>query len=226
MTVPFWTEDPAILLNQNFIGELWCNEDMSSSQKLNAISRLIIVLSIAGWVLLQSSRFILTGILTLGALVAVRHYFLASREKISLDKVGKEGFANRDVMDKLAGGFAPPVPNNPLMNVQVPEFGTNERKKPAAPAFNPVVEQDINREVKKQIVEMNPELDNLEERIFKDLGDNFVFNQSMRNFYTMPNTNVPNNQKAFADFCYGNMPSCKEGNPIACSKHTVRHLNV
>ena len=32
----------------------------------------------------------------------------------------------------------------------------------------------------------------------------------MRNFYTMPNTQIPNNQKKFAEFCYGNMPSCKD----------------
>ena len=226
MSVPFWTEDPAILLNQNFIGELWCDDGMSSSQKLNAISRLVILMSVAGWVLLQSTTFLVTGLITLGALVAVRHYLLSTREKLSLDKVGKEGFANPVPMDELVGGFVPPVPANPLMNVQVPELGTHERKKPAAPAFNPNVENDINTQVKKQIVEMNPDLDNLEDRIFKDLGDNYVFNQSMRNFYTMPNTNVPNNQGAFAEFCYGNMPSCKEQDPIACSKHTVRHINV
>ena len=92
--------------------------------------------------------------------------------------------------------------------------------------FNPTVEKDINNDVRKQIVELNPSIDNLDERIFKDLGDNFVFNQSMRNFYTMPNTNVPNNQKEFAEFCYGNMPSCKEQDPLACSKHSIRHINI
>ena len=40
----------------------------------------------------------------------------------------------------------------------------------------------------------------------------------MRNFYSMPNTQIPNNQKAFAEFCVGDMTSCKEGNIDACSK--------
>ena len=32
-----------------------------------------------------------------------------------------------------------------------------------------------------------------------------------RNFHTMPSTTNPNDQTAFAEFCYGNMKSCKEG---------------
>ena len=32
-----------------------------------------------------------------------------------------------------------------------------------------------------------------------------------RNFHTMPSTTNPNDQRAFAEFCYGNMKSCKEG---------------
>ena len=226
MSVPFWTEDPAILLNQNFIGELWCDDTMSSSQKLNAITRLVIVLSVVGWIMLQSTRFLLTGLLTLGALVGIRHYLLTTRSKASYDNVAQEGFSNMEFQKELEGGIEPPTASNPLMNVQVQQFGTSEREKPAAPSFNPTVEKDINNDVRKQIVELNPSIDNLDERIFKDLGDNFVFNQSMRNFYTMPNTNVPNNQKEFAEFCYGNMPSCKEQDPLACSKHTIRHINI
>ena len=32
----------------------------------------------------------------------------------------------------------------------------------------------------------------------------------MRNFHSMPNTSVPNNQKDFAMFCYGSMKSLKK----------------
>ena len=40
----------------------------------------------------------------------------------------------------------------------------------------------------------------LEEKLFKDLGDNFSFDQSMRTWYATPNTQVPNDQKKFAEF--------------------------
>ena len=34
----------------------------------------------------------------------------------------------------------------------------------------------------------------------------------MRPFYSMPNTRLPNDQKSFTDFCYGDMKSGKEHN--------------
>ena len=57
-----------------------------------------------------------------------------------------------------------------------------------------------------------------DDRLFKDLGDNLSFQNNMRNFHSMPNTTIPNGQKAFAEFCYGNMPSCKDGDNEQCSK--------
>jgi hypothetical protein len=47
----------------------------------------------------------------------------------------------------------------------------------------------------------------------------------MINFNTNPNTQIPNDQAGFADFCYGNMPSCKEGNEFACMKKDFRYIN-
>ena len=47
-------------------------------------------------------------------------------------------------------------------------------------------------------------------KLYKNLGDNLNFENSMRNFYTMFNTQIPNNQKEFALFCYGDMPSVKK----------------
>ena len=48
-------------------------------------------------------------------------------------------------------------------------------------------------------------------KLFTDLGDAMSFEQSMQRFYTTANSRVANDQKAFAEFCYGNMPSCKSG---------------
>ena len=35
------------------------------------------------------------------------------------------------------------------------------------------------------------------------------------------NTKIPSNQKGFAEFCYGDMPSCKEGNEFQCTKNNA-----
>ena len=96
------------------------------------------------------------------------------------------------------------------------------KRKPAAPSFNPAVEEDINEKTKQQIINNNGGNENL----FKNLGDNVIFNHSMRNFYSTANTRIPNDQTAFAEFCYGDMPSCKEGNSFACEKNNFRHINM
>jgi hypothetical protein len=85
----------------------------------------------------------------------------------------------------------------------------------AAPAYNPVVEKEINQKFKESI----------DPKLFRDLGDDIEFEHSMRNFYTMPNTTIPNDQETFLKFCYGNMASCRDGDYQQCEKHIPRHIN-
>ena len=114
---------------------------------------------------------------------------------------GREGFTNPALYEMTKTGFTQPSQENPLMNVQMQEYKTNPNRKEAAPSYNVAVEKEINSSVKK----------NLDPRLFKDLGDDLYFEQSMRQFYSTPNTTIPNNQKEFAEFCYGGMLSAKEG---------------
>ena len=96
------------------------------------------------------------------------------------------------------------------MNVLMNEYKENPKRKPAAPAYNELVQEKINTEAQTR-----------NKRLYKNLGDNLSFENSMRNFYAMPNTQIPNNQKDFAMFCYGNMPSCKDGDSLQCSKNNA-----
>jgi hypothetical protein len=36
---------------------------------------------------------------------------------------------------------------------------------------------------------------------------------------------IPNDQGAFAEFCYGSMISCKEGNNFACARNMSHYTN-
>ena len=133
-----------------------------------------------------------------------------------------EGFTNPDLYKAVKSSFTQPTKTNPLMNVSLPELNGNPKRKPAAPSFNPVVEHDINEKTKQSIIENNGGNPNL----FSNLGDNVIFKHSMRNFYSTANSRVPNDQTAFAEFCYGDMPSCKENNGLACVKNNYRHINM
>ena len=75
------------------------------------------------------------------------------------------------------------------------------------------------------IDDAHPGQSKITDKLYQSLGDNLAFEQSMRPFYSTPSTTIPNDQGAFADFCYGSMVSCKEGNPFACARNLARHTN-
>ena len=104
------------------------------------------------------------------------------------------------------------------MNVLLPQIQDEPNRPPAAPAFNPVVVEDINKKTQEMVVNNFDDKKGIDERLFKDLGDSFQFDRSMIQFNATANTTIPNDQKSFAEFCYGDMISCKEGNELACSR--------
>ena len=214
MTNQFWLSDPTILLNKQHILELWPNRNMDKNDKLNAISRLIMLLTIVGFLYTRELKMLITGLITLVVIVLVNKIQAKPIKKV----VTTEAFTDGNLYELVKDNFSEPVKNNPLMNVMLTDIHDNPQKKPAAPTYNPVVTENINNATKKMVSD-NFDDPTIEDRLFKDLGDNFSFDQSMRTWYATPNTQVPNDQKKFAEFCYGGMTSCKEGNEIACSRN-------
>ena len=121
--------------------------------------------------------------------------------------------------------FTSPTTNNPFGNVLIPDYDYNSQKLPAPPSYNDNVNRDILSQAKRMVIESNPDQPDIADKLFKDLGDQFDFEQSLRPFNSNPSTTIPNDQAAFADFCYGSMVSCKEGNLFACARNLARHTN-
>lgn len=71
MTIPFWINEPNILFKKEFITELYPNQNMAFEQKLNAISRLVILLSILGFFITRNWNILLIGFLTLGIIYSI-----------------------------------------------------------------------------------------------------------------------------------------------------------
>jgi hypothetical protein len=219
MNTQFWLYNPLVLFNKNNLTELWPNNNMNLNEKLNSITRLVIVLSLLGYLVTKKARMIVTGLLTLSAISILQY---VQHNKILKSKVQKEGFDNLTVF-KNNYEYTKPTNKNPMMNVLLPEINDNPNRNSAAPSFNPVVENDINNKTKEMVVNKFDNKKNIDNRLFKDLGDNFEFDMSMRQWYSTANTKVMNDQKAFADFCYGDMISCKEGNELACTRNAPPH---
>lgn len=218
-----WINNPYILFDKNKLFELWPKDIMGHEEKINAISRLVIYMTFFGMLIFNNIKLLITGIITLGILVVV-YFVLNKKEKDFLNKSLKETFSNEALYEKYKHNFTNPVTKNPLMNVSLPEINDNPHRLAAAPSYNKTVEEKINNSV-KNIVKNNFNDNSIEDKLFKDTGDKFEFEQSMRQFYTTANTLVPNNQKDFAQFCYGNMASCKDGDVEMCLKSAYRHTN-
>ena len=137
-----------------------------------------------------------------------------------------EGIQQQELQEQLKQRtlFQAPTVQNPFGNVLVTDYDDRTTRLPAAPIDQPVVSQTILDQAKELVREMHPEQPEVSEKLFRDLGEQFTFEQSMRPFYSMPNTSIPNDQQAFTNFCYGNMVSCKEGNELACARNLLRHV--
>ena len=68
MSIPFFTTNPKLLLNNQYIMEIFHNSNMEYNQKLNAISRLIIILSLLALLFTRNISFLIIGIIGIIAL--------------------------------------------------------------------------------------------------------------------------------------------------------------
>ena len=217
----FWIYDPSVLLDKNTLLDLWPLESMTREEKLNAISRFVIYTTLVSIFLFRSIKIVLTGIITLVILV-ITYCILNNRSKKLMNDTLREGFSDESLYEKFKTSYTNPTTQNPIMNVLLPEIQDNPQRLQAAPAYNKAVEKEIN-ESAINLVKTNFDDQSIDEKLFNDLGDKFQFEQSMRQFYATANTRVPNNQKDFAQFCYGNMASCRDGDVEECYKSSYRH---
>ena len=226
MTIQFWSNDPTVLFNKDYIFELWPTTNMCYEQKLNAITRLIILITILGYILTMSLRILIVGALTL---VVILILFTMRKKKITKEMINEgfkvEGNEVTGMFDKskqivnpvtlqsvLKSEFKEGTKKNPFSNVLLTQIMDDPERKSAPPSFNVDVEEDITKNVKRAVQMINPSINNTNKQLSSSLWDNFQLDQSNRIFYSTPNTRVTNDQTAYAEFLYGTMPSAKESN--------------
>ena len=222
MTTPFWFNDPIILFNKESILEIWPTQQMTFESKLNAISRLVIFMSLLGFIFTRNLNLIIIGIVTLAII-----FTLYKLRKQSIVKF-KEGFSvNPSIQPSasrmttnpvtlesvLRSEFHPTTKKNPFGNVLLTDIGDDPNRRAAAPSFNPDVYDDITSSVKKQTQMLNPDIINTNKQLYGDLYDSYTLDNSMMRFYSTANSRVANDANAYANWLYGNMPSGKSSGP-------------
>ena len=65
----FWINNPKVLLNKQRILEIWPQSGYSMERKLNAITRIVLFLSLIGYMFTRSMKIIVSFVVTLVAIV-------------------------------------------------------------------------------------------------------------------------------------------------------------
>jgi hypothetical protein len=226
-TQEIWANDPTILFNKDYILELWPTNNMIYDQKINSITRLIIVITILGFILTKSLRILVVGIITIGLIFI---FYKMRKPKMNKNMLEKEGFIVQGnevtgLFDKNTKQITNPVTLetvissefkegnklNPFSNVLLTDIMDDPERKAAPPSFNPEVDEKITKNIKKTVQFVNPGINNTNKQLFGDIWEKFNLDQSNRVFYTTPNTRVTNDQGAYAQFLYNDLKySAKE----------------
>ena len=252
-SIEFWGTNPNVLFLPQHLNELFPTNNMTYERKLNAISRLVIILTIFTYLATHKTTIIIVCIASLVLIYVIHSYFQQKKRKEKKMKKISENFANvfqnvepkknpveevvanhngiETLEEKKFEYFDMAKPDNPLSNVMLTDYANANEKKHAPPAYTEEGREAILQKTKEMIDKLHPDQQppNTEqtftEKLFGDLSENLAFEQSMRQYTSNPSTTIPNDQNAFANFCYGGMVSCKEGNAFACVRNNLgRHI--
>jgi hypothetical protein len=175
-SIPFWINDITILLNKKYITSVWPQNKLDNNEKLNSITRLVIYMTILGYLFTNNKKIVISGILTIICIIML---YKVQENKLKQEQLNEkktnektneieEGFSsgdlnmnkmnkmnnmnnmnNKDNQDNMNKHYTQPSVHNPLMNILLPEIGDNPNRKPAGQSYNKTVERNINNKCKK-----------------------------------------------------------------------------
>lgn len=198
MSEKIWYEDPVEFLS---VVQILPLQSMSFEAKINATVRFFIYLGVILALLLQDYRYLLFGLVALT--VSYPLYELEMKDKQVAETFLKEN--DIEIIDNRPCTRS--TVENPFMNHLI----VDNPEKPEA--CNSALHESVKSQVDK----------NFNERVFKNVSDIWGKDYAAREFYTVPNTTIPNKQGEFADWLYGRGATCKEGNPIQCIAKNYRY---
>ena len=200
MTTIYWLEDPKILFDKKSITELWPSDDMTYTEKMNTLSRLIIFLTLIGLILFRKLTILIIGLAILATLTYLYNRKILNGDGVEVENNKKENFTNRQpwkdnevILEKI-----PTVENkNPLNNHLV---GSSK----GAESLIKKKKKVINNDLLIDTVRENSEVENNFE-IKDDLVNNIIFDRSL-----IPFNKVPDYDDATLNYIIGNTGFVKD----------------
>lgn len=196
MSEKIWYQDlPNFFTLQNYYIILPL-QSLTFEEKLNAMARFFIYFGVIMALIRSNAVHLFWGITALVLTVIIYQFHIKAATRIEKYLKGEK----IDVVDNAVCKRT--TVDNPFMNPSVDEYGTKPNYETACPITNEKIYNKMS--------------DNFHERLFQDCSDIYDKTSSQRQFYTVPNTSIPNNQDGFAKWLYSTPPTCKEGNGFAC----------
>ena len=204
ITTPFWYNDPTILFSQDSITEIFPSKRFDILRKLNAIVRLSILYTIIMYLMKKEQKYLIIPLIIMGITWMVWY----KQDDIHTDTILKDSMSDKldDLVkiNDLNTECRVPDKENPFMNPVLSDYGSNKSPPPkSCPSYN-------NVGIQNRVDQL------FNDDLYRDVKDVFGKNNSQRQFYTVPGNQVPNDQGSFAQWCYGQPKTCKEGNSLAC----------
>jgi len=199
----FWLEDPQTLfLNFHKFNPVSSFSTETLAQTCNIYTRLIILSMIVIYCITKKINYIYIGIFLI--LVIIIMYYSAKKDAFenyasNVSNVSNDFRANASYLlnqeqlpERRSDNFDTNVPiNNPLKNVPITDYDKKQEYSQAT-----MSDADMSKFIKNKIFQT---------------ADQYIFDRDSRQYYTMPNSSVPNDQDAFAQWLYGTENICKEG---------------
>jgi len=178
-----WINKPSILLNN--LNQFFISEDLNDNENKNAIVRFAIYFGLLIILFNQNKQWLLLSLI----IIFISLFYNKNSINILLNTKIKELFTSSPNLDSCYK----PTKDNPFMNYTIGDLIDTPLRESACNYSD--VKNDVKKEFKKHI--------------FTDSYDIWGKNTSDRNFYTLPNTNIVNDQTGFAKWCFGDSGRCK-----------------
>lgn len=199
-----WFNDITVLFDVAFLLDIVPKVDMTLGEKVNAITRFAFYLAILLAVVKQN--YIYFYVFIVPVIIAYIVFIFAPNKEFFNADVVEDNEINIDkndadltrIMEEALeeGDCQSPNQDNPLMNVMLTDNFHNRKR-----ACN-IINESVAEEVTDLIT------DTTNEKLYNNTTNIFNDRVSERAFYTMPNTQIPNDQGSFAKWLYQTPVSC------------------
>ena len=193
-----WYRDPAGFMRDTAATHFVPTKDDTLPVQLNAVMRFAIYFTLVLLLIKRDVNVLFIAVFAAAATYVIYESHAADQHRVREKMEGLDLALSHENKPCVR-----PTRHNPFMNVTPDQYDTFPNRPPAC---NP-----LQRQVKRAME------DKYEHNLFRDVDDVYGRKTASRQFYTMPSTTIPNDQTAFAEWCYKTGPTCKEGNGLRCA---------